>query len=70
MQKSHQAKEKELLDKIEQLKNDINEKNSSMKSLQSNVDTLHGGVQVLRQEIVHQDQNINKMKTEADQKIG
>lgn len=70
MQKNHQTKEIELLGMIEKLKGDTVDKITTIESLQGNVDTLHGGVQVLRQEIAHQDQLINKVKTDAEQKIG
>lgn len=46
-QKSHEAREIELLKSIDSLKNEISSKNSAVDDLQNNVDTLEGGIQVL-----------------------
>ncbi|GJQ72878.1 hypothetical protein Trydic_g1526 [Trypoxylus dichotomus] len=46
-QKSHEAREIELLKSIDSLKNEITSKESAVDDLQNNVDTLEGGIQVL-----------------------
>lgn len=68
-QKSHQAREIELLKAIDSLKNELKSKESSLEDLQNNVDTLEGGVQVLNQEIAQQNDDLAKNKKETDQKI-
>uniref|UniRef100_A0A1Y1KHN1 Protein FAM184A/B N-terminal domain-containing protein n=1 Tax=Photinus pyralis TaxID=7054 RepID=A0A1Y1KHN1_PHOPY len=68
-QKSHQSREVELLKAIDSLKNEIISKNSAIEDLQSNVDTLEGGIQVLHQEMAYNGETANKIKMEADYKI-
>ncbi|CAH1126919.1 unnamed protein product [Ceutorhynchus assimilis] len=68
-QKSHSSREVELLKTIDTLKNEIQSKTSTVDDLQSNVETLEGGVQVLNQEIAEQCKDLAKVKNEADQKM-
>ncbi|XP_044258105.1 protein FAM184A-like isoform X2 [Tribolium madens] len=68
-QKSHEAREVELLKAIDSLKNELGSKESALDDLQSNVDTLEGGIQVLNNEIAQQNDQIIKTKKESDQKI-
>ncbi|XP_015839059.2 protein FAM184A isoform X1 [Tribolium castaneum] len=68
-QKSHEAREVELLKAIDSLKNELGSKESALDDLQSNVDTLEGGIQVLNNEIAQQNDQIFKTKKETDQKI-
>lgn len=68
-QKSHASREVELLKTIDSLKNDLASKDSTVDDLQSNVDTLEGGVQVLHQEIAQQAEQLMKTTQDADQKI-
>lgn len=68
-QKSHTSREVELLKTIDSLKNDLASKDSTIDDLQSNVDTLEGGIQVLNQEIAQQGEQLLKSKQEADIKI-
>ncbi|XP_060524226.1 protein FAM184A-like isoform X2 [Cylas formicarius] len=68
-QKSHTAREIELLKTIDSLKNELQSKESTLDDLQNNVDTLEGGVQVLNNEIAQQAETMTKMKNETDQKI-
>ncbi|XP_030762020.1 LOW QUALITY PROTEIN: protein FAM184A-like, partial [Sitophilus oryzae] len=68
-QNSHGSREVELLKTIDSLKNELESKASALDDLQSNIDTLEGGVQVLNQEVAQQTAYANKVKNEADQKI-
>ncbi|XP_017785670.1 PREDICTED: nucleoprotein TPR isoform X2 [Nicrophorus vespilloides] len=68
-QKSHEAREVELLKSIDSLKNDVSSKSSTIDDLQNNVDVLEGGVQVLNQEIANQGEQLEKNRKDADQKI-
>ncbi|KAK5650292.1 hypothetical protein RI129_001321 [Pyrocoelia pectoralis] len=68
-QKSHQSREVELLKAIDSLKNEIVSKDSAIEDLQSNVDTLEGGIQVLNQEMAYHGETVNKTKIEADHTI-
>lgn len=68
-QKSHTAREIELLKTIDSLKNEIVSKDSMADDLQNNVDTLEGGIQVLNQEIAHQGEQLLKIRRDADYKI-
>nr|CAI5848722.1 unnamed protein product [Callosobruchus analis] len=67
-QKSHEAREVELLKTVDALKNELQSKEGIIDDLQSNVDTLEGGVQVLNQEIAQQNFEMTKMRREADQR--
>lgn len=69
IQKNTNSKEKDLFKKIDLLKTEINDKESTIGSLKNNVNTLNGGIQVLNHELANQDQKLNKVKEEADQKI-
>ncbi|KAF7285420.1 hypothetical protein GWI33_010669 [Rhynchophorus ferrugineus] len=66
---SHGSREVELLKTIDALKNELQSKESTLEDLQSNVDTLEGGVQVLNQEIAQQTDYMGKVRNEAEQKI-
>lgn len=68
-QKSHAAREVELLKTIDSLKNDLQSKDSTIDDLQNNVDTLEGGVQVLHHEIAQQGEQLLKSSQDADYKI-
>nr|CAH7735947.1 unnamed protein product [Callosobruchus chinensis] len=68
-QKSHEAREVELLKTVDALKNELQSKEGVIDDLQSNVDTLEGGVQVLNQEIAQQNFEMTKMRREADQRM-
>ncbi|XP_050311258.1 protein FAM184A-like isoform X2 [Anthonomus grandis grandis] len=68
-QKSHTAREIELLKSIDALKNELESKESTVDDLQNNVETLEGGIQVLNHEIAQQADDLAKVKNEADQKI-
>jgi predicted nucleic acid-binding Zn-ribbon protein len=68
-QKSHTAREIDLLKVIDSLKNELGSKESALDDLQNNVDTLEGGIQVLNGEIAQQGDQLIKTKKEADQKI-
>lgn len=68
-QKSHGAREIDLLKVIDSLKNELGSKESALDDLQSNVDTLEGGIQVLNNEIAQQNDQLIKTKKESDQKI-
>lgn len=68
-QKSHSAREVELLKTIDSLKNELQSKNCTIDDLQNNVDALEGGIQVLNNEIVQQGDNLFKSGKEAESKI-
>ena len=68
-QKSHQAREIDLLKVIDSLKNELGSKDSALDDMQSNVDTLEGGIQVLNEEIAQQNDQLTKTKKESDHKI-
>lgn len=68
-QKSHEAREVELLKTIDSLKNEVDSRGTTIDDLQSNVETLEGGVQVLNQQIAHQGDKLVKGKAEADSKL-
>lgn len=68
-QRSHSAREVDLLKVIDSLKNELQSKDSSLEDLQSNVDTLEGGIQVLNQEVAQQNDQLVKTKKESDHKI-
>lgn len=68
-QKSSSSREVELLKTIDALKNEILSKDSTIDDLQSSIETLEGGVQVLNQEIAQETSDLAKLKTEADEKI-
>lgn len=68
-QKSHTAREVELLKSIDSFKNDLQSKDCTIDDLQSNIDTLEGGVQVLHNEIAQQGEQLLKSRQEADHKI-
>lgn len=68
-QKSHAAREVELLKTIDTLKNDLQSKDSTIDDLQNNVDTLEGGVQVLNNEIAQQGEQLVKGRQDADHKL-
>lgn len=68
-QKSHENREIELLKTIDSLKNEVTSKDSTIDDLQSNMDTLEGGIQVLNQEIAQQGEQLAKIKRDSDYKI-
>lgn len=68
-QKSHESREIELLKTIDSLKNEVGSRESTIDDLQSNVETLEGGVQVLNQQVAYQSDKLDKSKAEADSKI-
>lgn len=68
-QKSHEAREVELLKTVDSLKNEISSKDSTIEDLQNNVDTLEGGIQVLNREIAQQGDDLLKTRKEADCKM-
>ncbi|KAK9752453.1 hypothetical protein QE152_g4185 [Popillia japonica] len=65
-QKSHEAREIELLKSIDSLKNEISSKNSAVEDLQNNVDTLEGGIQVLNCTIRGLQEDIVNMQARHD----
>lgn len=68
-QKSHENREIELLKTIDSLKNEVTSKDSTIDDLQSNMDTLEGGIQVLNQEIAQQGEQLVKIRRDSDYKI-
>lgn len=68
-QKSHEAREIELLKTIDSLKNDIASKDSTIDDLQCNLDTLDGGIQVLNQEVANNNEQLMKIRRDSDYKI-
>lgn len=68
-QKSHEAREIELLKTIDSLKNEITSKDSTIDDLQNNLDTMDGGIQVLNQEIAQQNEELLKARRNSDQKV-
>lgn len=68
-QKSHETREIELLKTIDSLKNEVNSKDSTIDDLQSNLDTMDGGIQVLNQEIAQQNEQLLKSRRDSDFKL-
>ncbi|CAG9854913.1 unnamed protein product [Phyllotreta striolata] len=68
-QKSHTGREVELLKTVDALKNELQSKESIIEDMQSSLETLEGGIQVLNQEIAHQSEVILKEKKDYEQKL-
>ncbi|XP_056638100.1 golgin subfamily A member 6-like protein 22 isoform X2 [Diorhabda sublineata] len=69
LQKSHSAREVELLKTVDSLKNEIQSKESIIQDMQSNMDMLEGGIQVLNKELAEQSELMAKEKKESEQKL-
>lgn len=69
LQKSHSAREVELLKTVDSLKNEIQSKESIIHDMQSNMDMLEGGIQVLNKELAEQSDLMTKEKKESEQKL-
>ncbi|CAH1237321.1 unnamed protein product [Diabrotica balteata] len=69
LQKSHSAREVELLKTVDSLKNEVQSKESIIQDMQSNMDMLEGGIQVLNKELAEQNDVMMKEKKESEQKL-
>lgn len=69
LQKLHSDRETELLNSIENLKSELDDKNLQIGCLQNNVDTLHGGIHVLNREIKNHGQEMQKIQNSCEKKI-
>lgn len=69
LQKAHEEKESELQTTINDLKTQVEEKLAQINCLQSNVDTLQGGMHVLNREIKNHEGELLKMQKDNEKKI-